>query len=233
MYGQVVPGFYGYQEPWSSVQDQSLMVIALQAVGATPPAAAIDWIVDQQCIGGSNPQGSLGGWQASRTTTANLLDDCGAPDPLSYSGADTNSTAFAIQALQYLGRTGPIASAATFLQSAQATSGPNAGGFPWFAGGDVDANSTALVLQAITAMGQSPSTWSVGATTPLAVLQSFQLLSPASDAGAFFASWNPGIPDLLASYQGVWGLSLSAFPFPVLADRTAVTEPIAAPVFTG
>jgi hypothetical protein len=82
-------------------------------------------------------------------------------------------------------------------------------------------------------MGQSPSTWSVGATTPLAVLQSFQLLSPASDAGAFFASWNPGIPDLLASYQGVWGLSLSAFPFPVLADRTAVTEPIAAPVFTG
>ena len=23
MYGQVVPGFYGYQEPWSSVQDQS------------------------------------------------------------------------------------------------------------------------------------------------------------------------------------------------------------------
>ncbi len=218
MYGQVVPDFYGYQEPWSSVQDQSLMVIALQAVGATPPAAAIDWIVDQQCIGGSNPQGSLGGWQASRTTTANVLDDCGAPDPLSYSGADTNSTAFAIQALQYLGRTAPLASAATFLQGAQATSGPNAGGFPFFAGGDVDANSTALVLQAITAMGQSPSMWSVGGATPLAVLQSFQLLSPASDAGAFFASWNPGVPDLLASYQGEWGLTLTAFPFPILAQ---------------
>lgn len=218
MYGQVVPDFYGYQEPFSSVQDQSLMVIALQAVGATPPAAAIDWIVDQQCIGGSNPQGSLGGWQASRTTTANVLDDCGAPDPLSYSGADTNSTAFAIQALQYLGRTAPLASAATFLQGAQATSGPNAGGFPFFAGGDVDANSTALVLQAITAMGQSPSMWSVGGATPLAVLQSFQLLSPASDAGAFFASWNPGVPDLLASYQGEWGLTLTAFPFPILAQ---------------
>ena len=233
MYGQVVPGFYGYQEPWSSVQDQSLMVIALQAVEATPPAAAIDWIVDQQCSGGTNPQSSLGGWQASRTTTGNSLDDCSAPDPLNYSGPDTNSTAFAIQALQYLGRTAPLAAAATFLQNAQAASGPSAGGFPWFAGGDVDANSTALVLQAITAMGQSPSVWSVGGATPLAVLESFQLSSPASDAGSLFASWNPGVPDLLASYQGVWGLSLSAFPFPVLAGRTVVTEALAAPAFTG
>ena len=233
MYGQVVPGFYGYQEPWSSVQDQSLMVIALQAVEATPPAAAIDWIVDQQCSGGTNPQSSLGGWQASRTTTGNSLDDCSAPDPLNYSGTDTNSTAFAIKALQYLGRTAPLAAAATFLQNAQAASGPSAGGFPWFAGGDVDANSTALVLQAITAMGQSPSVWSVGGATPLAVLESFQLSSPASDAGSLFASWNPGVPDLLASYQGVWGLSLSAFPFPVLAGRTVVTEALAAPAFTG
>ena len=104
MYGQVVPGFYGYQEPWSSVQDQSLMVIALQAVGATPPTLAIDWLADQQCTGGSNPQSSLGGWQASRATTGNSLDDCSAPDPLNYSGPDTNSTAFAIQALQYLGQ---------------------------------------------------------------------------------------------------------------------------------
>jgi hypothetical protein len=233
MYGQVVPGFYGYQEPWSSVQDQSLMVIALQAVGATPPTLAIDWLADQQCTGGSNPQSSLGGWQASRATTGNSLDDCSAPDPLNYSGPDTNSTAFAIQALQYLGRTAPLAAAATFLQNAQATSGPSAGGFPWFAGGDVDANSTALVLQAITAMGQSPSVWSVGGATPLAVLESFQLSSPASDAGSLFASWNPGVPDLLASYQGVWGLSLSAFPFPVLAGRTVVTEALAAPAFTG
>ena len=233
MYGQVVPGFYGYQEPWSSVQDQSLMVIALQAVGATPPTLAIDWLADQQCTGGSNPQSSLGGWQASRATTGNSLDDCSAPDPLNYSGPDTNSTAFAIQALQYLGRTAPLAAAATFLQNAQAASGPSAGGFPWFAGGDVDANSTALVLQAITAMGQIPSAWSVGGATPLAVLESFQLSSPASDAGSLFASWNPGVPDLLASYQGVWGLSLSAFPFPVLAGRTVVTEALAAPAFTG
>jgi len=233
MYGLVAPGFYGYQEPWSSVQDQSLMVIALQAVGATPPAAAIDWIVDQQCMGGTTPQSSLGGWQASRVTDGNVLQDCGAPNPSSYSGADTNSTAFAIQALQYLGRTASVAAAATFLQSAQATSGPNAGGFPWFSGGAVDANSTALVLQAITAMGQSPSLWSIAGATPLAVLQSFQLLSPAGDAGSLFASWNPGVPDLLASYQGVWGLTLTAFPFPVLAERTAIIEPIAAPAFTG
>jgi hypothetical protein len=233
MYGQVVPGFYGYQEPWSSIQDQSLMVIALQAVGATPPTAAIDWLVDQQCVGGSNPQSSLGGWQAFRASNGNVIQDCDAPDPINYVGADTNSTAFAVQALQLFGRTAPVASAVTFLQSAQATSGSGAGGFPWFTGGDVDANSTALVLQAITAMGQSPSFWSVGGADPLEALEAFQLSSPASDAGAFFASWNPGVPDLLASYQGVWGLTLTAFPFPVLPDRTVVSEPLAAPVFTG
>ena len=233
MYGQVVPGFYGYQEPWSSIQDQSLMVIALQAVGATPPTAAIDWLVDQQCVGGSNPQSSLGGWQAFRASNGNVIQDCDAPDPINYVGADTNSTAFAVQALQLFGRTAPVASAVTFLQSAQAMSGSGAGGFPWFTGGDVDANSTALVLQAITAMGQSPSSWSVGGVDPLEALETFQLSSPASDAGAFFASWNPGVPDLLASYQGVWGLTLTAFPFPVLPDRTVVSEPLAAPAFTG
>ncbi|CAB4597777.1 MAG: hypothetical protein F2607_01265 [Actinobacteria bacterium] len=236
MYGQVVPSFYGYQEPWSSIQDQSLMVIALQAVGATPPAAAIDWLVNQQCVGGTNPQSSLGGWQAFRAPNGNVLQDCDAPDPINYVGADTNSTAFAVQALQLFGRTVPVASAVTFLQNAQATSGSAAGGFPWFAGGDVDANSTALVLQAITSMGQSPSSWSVGGADPLTALGTFQLSTPASDAGAFFASWNPGVPDLLASYQGVWGLSLSAFPFRVLPDLTPTadqSEQPAVPSFTG
>lgn len=236
MYGQVVPGFYGYQEPWSSIQDQSLMVIALQAVGATPPTAAIDWLVDQQCVGGSNPQSSLGGWQAFRAPNGNVLQDCDAPDPINYVGADTNSTAFAVQALQLFGRTAPVTSAVTFLQNAQAASGSGAGGFPWFTGGDVDANSTALVLQAITAMGQSPSSWSVGGADPLAALQTFQLSSPGNDAGAFFASWNPGVPDLLASYQGVWGLTLTAFPFQVLPALTPAVDPAeqpAVPTFTG
>ncbi len=234
MYGQSVPGFYGYQEPYSSVQDQSMMVMALQAVGATPPSAAVDWIVQQQCIGGTNPQSTIGGWQSYRGATGNQLNDCVAPDPVNYEGADTNSTAFAIQALQLFGRSSAVAGGLSFLHGAQATAGPGVGGFPWFTGGDVDANSTALVLQAITAAGQSPSTWAAGGVTPLAALQAFQLLSPPVDAGSFYASWNPGVSDLLATYQAVWGLTLTAFPFPVLppmADPEPTPE--ATPAYTG
>jgi hypothetical protein len=233
MYGQSVPGFYGYQEPWSSVQDQSLMVIALQTVGAPPPTAAVDWIVDQQCMGGTIPLSAVGGWQAFRATTGSDLDDCGAPDPLNYTGADTNSTAFALQALQLFGRTAAVTNGINFLKGAQATSGPNIGGFPWFTDGEVDANSTGLVLQAIVAVGQSPSEWAVGGSNPLAALQNFQLLSPAADAGAFYASWNPGVPDLLATYQAVWGLTLTPFPFPVLPEIIIGPEPVIAPTFTG
>jgi hypothetical protein len=233
LYGQQVPGFYGYQEPWSSVQDQSMMVIALQAVGAPPPDAAVDWIEQQQCIGGATPLSAIGGWQAFRGTTDSVLDDCGAPDPINYTGADTNSTAFALQALQYLGRTTATASGLAFLENAQSASGAGAGGFPWFTGGEVDANSTGVVLQAITAVGQSPSDWVLGGSDPLAALQTFQLLAPATDAGAFYASWNPGVPDLLATYQAVWGLTLTPFPFPVLPEIVIDPEPVVAPTFTG
>jgi len=232
MYSQVVPGFYGYQEPYSSVQDQSMMVIALQTVGAPPPTAAIDWIVTQQCSGGTTPQSAVGGWQAFRTSTGSSLNDCTAPDPINYTGADTNSTAFAIQALQLFGRSVPLVSAMTFLHSAQATSGAGIGGFPWFTGGDVDPNSTALVLQALTATGQSPTTWSTGGSDPLVALQTFQLLTPAADAGSFYAAWNPGVPDLLSTYQAVWGLTLTAFPFPVLPELPVERGEVA-PTFTG
>lgn len=232
MYGQSVPGFYGYQEPWSSVQDQSMMVIALQTVGAPPPTAAVDWIVDQQCVD-AIPSSAVGGWQAFRATTGSDLDDCGAPDPLNYTGADTNSTAFALQALQMFGRTAAVTNGLTFLRGAQAISGPSIGGFPWFTGGEVDANSTGLVLQAIVAVGQNPSEWAVGGSDPLTTLQTFQLLSPAADAGAFYASWNPGVPDLLATYQAVWGLTLTSFPFPVLPEIIIDPEPVIAPTFTG
>ncbi len=240
LYGISDAGFYGYQDPFSAVQDQSFVVMALLASGLTPPPAAVQWIVDQQCIGGTNPASALGGWQPFRASTSNVLNDCGAPDSLNYVGADTNSTAFAVQALKAAGETAAISRALAFLHAAQTASGPQAGGFPWFTGGDPDPNSTALVIQALLAAGESPTggAWMVNGSSPFSILSSWQITTPGPDFGSIYAAWQPGVPSLMASYQGLWGLTLTAFPFPVLpalpaADPPTTDVPAAVPTFTG
>ncbi len=238
LYGVSVAGFYGWQEPYSAVQDQSFVVMALTAVGSPAPALAVQWIVDQQCTGGTDDPASIGGWMSFRSRTGGVLDPCSAPDAFNYTGADTNSTAFAIQALVSASRTSAVPAALTFLRAAQTTSGPQAGGVPWFAGGDPDPNSTALVIQAVLTAGQDPAggVWSVGGQSPVSVLPTWQITTPSSDAGSLYAAWQPGVPSLLATYQGLWGLTLTAFPFPVLPNVTPTPEPNApdvVPVFTG
>ena len=242
LYGISVPDFYGWQEPYSAVQDQGLVIMALNTVGASAPAAAAAWIVDQQCTGGADDPASIGGWMSFRPTTNGVLDPCTAPDPINYTGADTNSTAFAIQALVNAQNAAAVPAGLAFLHQAQSTSGPQAGGFPWFTGGDADPNSTALVIQALLAAGESPtgSYWTVGGQSPSSILPSWQLTTPATDAGSFYASWQPGVPSLLATYQGLWGLTLTAFPFPVLTPESPAVDPTVpvvapdlVPTFTG
>ena len=164
-----------------------------------------------------------------RTSTGNVLDPCTSPDPINYIGADTNSTAMAVQALLATRTSTPIAPALTFLRGAQRATAPAAGGFPWFGGGDADPNSTALVVQAIVAAGQDPSgaAWTAGGGTPFGVLPSWQLTG--ADAGALDAPWQVGVPSLLSTYQGLWGLTKVPFPFPVLAPWPPVTTTTAAP----
>jgi len=226
LYSIETPGFYGYQEPWSAVQDQSMVVMALSAVGSPPPPEAVQWIVDMQCTGGDDAPSAVGGWMASRPTTGGVPDPCTAPDPILYSGADTNSTAFALQALATAGRSAPVPAALTFLRLAQTCDG----GFPWFPGGDADANSTALVVQAVVASGASPtsSDWMLDGRTAFDALVGWQLGAP--DDGALEASWSPGVPSLLSSYQGMWGLTATPLPFPVL-PRVVPDEP-QRPTFT-
>lgn len=228
LYSTQTPGFYGYQEPYSAVQDQSIVVLALFAVGSPPPAPAVQWIVDMQCTGGGDALSALGGWMAYRATTGGVPDPCTAPDPTLYTGADTNSTAFAVQALVTAGVTAPVPAAMTFLEAAQSAGA----GFPWFTGGDADANSTALVVQAILAGGGTPyaPAWVVSGRTALDALAGWQLGPP--DDGALEASWSPGVPSLLSTYQGMWGLAQLPLPFPVLGDPTPEPEPIV-PVHTG
>jgi len=198
----------------------------------------VQWIVDQQCAGGTDDPASIGGWMSFRATTGGVLDPCSAPDSFNYTGADTNSTAFAVQALVSASSASAVPAALTFLHAAQTNSGPQAGGFPWFTGGDADPNSSALVIQAILAAGQDPTggAWSAGGQSPVSVLPTWQITTPSTDAGSLYAAWQPGVPSLLATYQGLWGLTLTAFPFPVLPTSTPTPEPNAAavmPAFTG
>ena len=125
----------------ASVFDQALAILAIKAAGKTPDAAAVTWLANAQC-----PDG---GWQFDRPHRASENRHCrDVNDAGDFSRSDTNTTAYAVMALEGLG--------------ASLASGP----FPFFAalrdgtyGGwgytwgfrRTDANSTALVIQAFAA----------------------------------------------------------------------------------
>lgn len=125
--------------------------------------------------------------------------------------SDTNTTALAIQALIAAGEpltSTVITNALAFLKSTQ----NDDGGFPYTSappGNQSDANSTAIVIQAIWAAGQSPYTdpWVIGETNPIEFLLSLQL-----DDGSF--EWQSGNgPNLLATQQAIPALLGNPYPF--------------------
>lgn len=200
-------GLFGTQDAtFDGAYRQGLALSALAAVGDTSGAQvqlAIGWLEGQQC-----PDG---GW-TSLITPDNPCNG----DPASFSGPDTNSTAQAIQGLSAQGALAgkPARNAYKFIQSAQDSDAgwgfePNASDAP----GSTDPDSTALVIQAILALGKSPSSavFVRGASNPVSALNSFQLTSgPGSGAFQFPGSSDP---NLIASYQAVPAVSGVSFPF--------------------
>jgi len=208
-------GLFGVQDPtYDGAYRQGLSLAALAAVGVTDPSqvgSAESWLEAQQC-----PDG---GW-TSYITDSNPCDG----DPASYEGPDTNSTALAVEGLAVQGALGPSASAnaLSFITGAQDSDGgwgyePNSSSAP----GSTDPDSTALVIQAILALGQSPSAtvFQRGSSNPVFALLSFQLGS-GSGVGAFFYPGSSG-PDLLATYQAVPAAAAVVFPF--AATTTSAT----------
>jgi squalene cyclase len=196
----------------SGVYDQGLALAALAAVGMTsgaPISEADTWLHAQQC-----PDG---GW----TSYENSDNPCNG-SPADYEGPDTNSTALAVEGLsaqEDLGKT-DAAKALKFITHAQDSDAgwgyePNAKAAP----GSTDPDSTALVIQAILALGKSPteSAFDHKSANPVSVLDSFQVTA-GSGAGAFSY---PGIsgPNTLATYQAVPALAGVVFPF----DLTVTT----------
>jgi prenyltransferase beta subunit len=178
-----------------------LAVLALRSVERPVPEAAVTYIEEVQQEGG--------GW---------------AWDGTAETPADTNTTAFAVQALAAASQTGEseaISQAMDYYQGIQNEDG----GWPYQSpsdfGTDTDANSTALTIQAILAAGQNPADWTAGAgQDPVSALESFQ-----NQSGAF--AWQAAAPDdnLLATVQAIPALAGETLPLATMDVGAAAAAP--------
>ena len=198
----------------AGVYDQGLALAALAAAGDVKGStikAAESWLLNQQCADG--------GW-TSYKTKHNPCDG----SPAHFKGPDTNSTALAIMGLSAQGDLGGSASsnAHAFLVEAQDADGgwgyePNTATTP----GSTDPDSTALVLQAILALGESPTQKPfIKHADPVSVLESFQATSGV-DQGSFSF---PGVsgPDLLSTYEAVPAVAGVVFPFNLFVTTSSL-----------
>ncbi len=191
-------------DDYTGTYQQGLALVSLAAAGVRGTSqihAADSWLVGQQC-----PDG---GW----TLPDVALNSCDGT-PADFSGPDTNSTSLALQGLVAQGALTPVVEA---LGLGFLTTGQDAdAGWSYYANtvatpGVSDPDSTALVIQALVAMGDSPAAamFTKGGATPVSTLLSFQLTS-APDAGAFY--FPPALtPDILATYEPV--PALAGLPF--------------------
>ncbi|MGN6330912.1 MAG: prenyltransferase/squalene oxidase repeat-containing protein [Motilibacteraceae bacterium] len=130
-------GLYGSADPtYDGVYRQGLALLALHAAGATPDSTAVQWLLTQQCADG--------GWTAFRTSTTTACKP---------GSEDSNATGMAVQALAALGQTKAAQSGAAWLKGLQNADG----GVGTNPGAKSDANSTALFVNALVAVGTDPA----------------------------------------------------------------------------
>jgi hypothetical protein len=183
-----------------------LAVLALASVRRPISSPAVDQILQAQQENGG------WAWDGSQATPA-----------------DTNTTAFAVQALAAAGQAGSeaVANALDYYRPIQNEDG----GWPYQNPSDygtaTDANSTAVSIQALIAAGQDPAAWeSSGSATPVDSLEAFQ-----NPSGAF--AWQASMPadNLLATVQALPALAGKAFPLATMAvgEASAASAAAAAP----
>jgi hypothetical protein len=178
----------------------SLAILALKSVQQPIPDKAVTYI--------SASQQENGAW---------------AWDGTDETPGDTNTTAFALQALIAAGKVpgdDAVAQALAYFASIQNEDGGWPYQNPSAYGTDTDANSTAVTIQAIIATGQDPdgADWvAAEGSPPLAALEALQ-----NESGAF--AWQAAVPDdnLLATVQAMPAVAGKAFPF----VTAAVDEPV-------
>ncbi|WP_371615685.1 prenyltransferase/squalene oxidase repeat-containing protein [Streptomyces sp. NBC_00454] len=168
-------GLFGKGDPtYDGVWRQSFALLGQHTAGVKPAPQAVDWLVGQQCANGS--------FASFRENTAK---DCDASVFI-----DSNATAVAVQALAAVGgHDETVKKAVGWLKSVQNEDGGwsnNPGGAM---DGGTDADSTALVISALTVVGEKPAEFkSKAGKSPYEALLAFQLgcsAEPAADRGAF------------------------------------------------
>jgi len=121
----------------ATVFDQALAILALRSAALKPSASELTWLGDAQC-----PDG---GWQFDRPHRAAENAHCrDKSDPSDFFFSDTNTTAYAVMALQDL--SGLTADPFAFLDAIRDPT-YHGWGYTW-GFRRTDANSTALVIQA-------------------------------------------------------------------------------------
>jgi len=188
--------------------NHTLAVLALKSAQRPIPAAAVDYI--------KNAQQDNGAW---------------AWDGSAETAADTNTAAFAVQALIAAGEASSgdaMTNALAYYKSIQ----NDDGGWPYQSPSDfgtaTDANSTAVTIQALIAIGQNPAggDWTTAeGNTPISVLEAFQ-----NESGAF--AWQAAVPDdnLLATVQALPAIAGKTFPLATMdVGEAAVTAPATMP----
>ena len=173
---------------------QGLAFSALKAVGHTVDAAAISWLTNQQC--------QSGGWTVPDQAVGGGCTE----DPTNFSGPDNQTTSVVLQGLAAQGAvtTGIEVGALSYFTSGQDVDGgwsdyPNTSSDPQ----QTDSQSTGLVIQALLALGLSPTnaTYTTSGHSPVGALLSFVVTS-GSDVGALGYTDN-GSANILATLQDV------------------------------
>ncbi|MGH8922421.1 MAG: hypothetical protein ACRD0H_29475, partial [Actinomycetes bacterium] len=204
-------GLFGAADPtYDGAYRQGLSLAALGAAGVSTnnatAAAAVHWLEGQECPGASANGTSNGGWASYRASTVTA---CPNPDPNTFAGADTNSTALAMQGLVAAGAV--VSPEATgFLKTLQdADAGWGAFGSP------TDANSTSLVIQSLLATHQVPSSFAKGSADPVEAVEALQIHGgPADGALAFTPNADHSLsPSALATEQAAPALTGLPFGF--------------------
>ncbi|MGV9314422.1 prenyltransferase/squalene oxidase repeat-containing protein [Streptomyces sp. NPDC003691] len=173
-------GLYGTTDPaYDGVWRQSLALLAQDTVGVKPAAKAVDWLAAQQCADGAFPAYRA---DASRACDAKLP-------------RDSNATAAAVQALAATGgHEKTVGKAVGWLKSVQNTDG----GWSYNPGGASDANSTAVVIGALSAAGEKPEAvvHAKGGKSPYDALLTFSRPCGGTDGGSFV--YQPQLPGAVA-----------------------------------
>jgi hypothetical protein len=200
----------GHYGSGGSVIDQALAMLALVAAGEQPAAPAATWLTGAQC-----PDG---GWQFDapyRSATDNR--NCHNRTVADFTFADTNTTSYAVQALDTLAA--PVAPAVSPFAYFRFVRDPVKHGWGYDQNTTLtDANSTALVLQAYAAAGRRHPRRSMHALKRLQYTRrcgkhfrfSFAFTWQKAKSGRLTRSG----PDLGATIGAVLGLLRQPLPIP-------------------